>query len=73
MATLSNSEVGAYYRNDSLKSVKNDTSVFVRFGQDLGVGCGYSQVAEEEEILGGEENIYTWVAKPGQLGASRVD
>ena len=32
MATLSNSEVGAYYRNDSLKSIKNDASVFERFG-----------------------------------------
>ena len=37
MATLSNSEEDAYYRNDSLKSVESQDRVFLEFGGGFGV------------------------------------
>lgn len=44
MATLSNSEEDAYYRNDSLKSVESQHRVC----QGFGVVLVHSQVAEEK-------------------------
>lgn len=62
MATLSNSEEDAYYRNDSLKSVESQHRVCQRFG----VVLVHSQVAEgKKENSERHSEICTFSARAG--------